>query len=69
MLSAQTQLPPFVHHCQTERGVLPPALRKCHDILAQNEPHQNSLQEQVMREIAGLNKAVSVFPSQASRRH
>lgn len=63
MLSAQTQLPPFVHHRQTEQSVLPLALKQCHDILAQNECHQNSLQEEIMKEIASLDKAVSVFLS------
>lgn len=61
MLSARTQLPPFVHHRQAERGVLPPALETCHNILAKDECHQNSLQEEVMEEIASLNKTVSAF--------
>lgn len=59
VLSAQTQLPPFVHHRQLEQGVLPPALKRCYDILNTNGHHHLHLREQITKEIASLNKTVS----------
>lgn len=63
MLSGRTQLPPFVHHSQIEQDVLPPALKTCHHILTKHGRHNLSLQEQVMKEIASLNKTVSAILS------
>lgn len=55
MLSAHTQLPPFIHH---QQGTLPPALKTCCDILSENGRHHVSLQERVVKEIESLKKTV-----------
>ncbi|KAL6889998.1 hypothetical protein GGI43DRAFT_416173 [Trichoderma evansii] len=56
MLSARTQVPPFIHHSQIEQSALPPALKTCHDILTKHGRYDLSLQEQIMKQIAGLKK-------------
>jgi hypothetical protein len=67
MLSTGTQVPPFIHHYQIEKGVLPPALKTCYSILTENKHNPDSLQEQITKEIANLNKTVgAILPFQGS---
>lgn len=63
MLSARTQLPPFIHHSQTQQGALPQALKTCHEILTNNGRDYPSLQDQILMEITNLKKTVSAILS------